>query len=161
MIFTSFIPRKKKADSSEQKDAPSVSSTTKTSVVKKKASSKRGLKRRVVHTKRSFHRPALRPIAEQVRVFDVLDRPLVTEKAAYLSERGVYVFLVRPFATKHSVRSAIETIYGVIPEKVRIARYPSRRKRVRVRGRERELTSLSMRKRAYVYLKSGEKITLF
>ena len=155
MIFDSFRSKKTSAPSLEVSD---VSLKKKHHTPHLRPTQKR---KKVVHTKRSFHRPSLRPISEQIHVFDVLDRPIVTEKAAQLSERGVYLFFVRPFATKHSIYTAIEAIYGVSPAKVRIARYPKKRKRVRVRGRERELSSPVLRKRAYVFLKEGEKIQLF
>ena len=147
MILDSLIPKNK----TEEKEAPS-------SVSVKKKRPSRPRRKKVVHTKRAYHRPSALPLTDQVRVFDVLERPLITEKAATLSERGVYIFFVRPFATKHSVITAIEAVYGVRPAKVRITRYPSKRKRIRVKGREREMGSASLRKRAYVYLKEGDKI---
>ena len=154
MIFDSFRSKKTDTPSPEVND---VSLKKKHYTPRLRPTQKR---KKVVHTKRSFHRPLLRPVSEQVRVFDVLDRPIVTEKASQLSGRGVYLFFVRPFATKHSVHAAVEAVYGVSPAKVRIARYPKKRKRVRVRGRERELSSPVLRKRAYVFLKEGDKIQL-
>ena len=116
--------------------------------------------KRVVHTKRSFHRQRRRPIQEQVRVYDVIERPVITEKAANQSENGVYTFLVRSWANKHSVADAVEVLYGVRPVKVRIVKRPAKRKRVRVQGREREYGMTAEKKKAYIFLREGDTIKL-
>ena len=99
-------------------------------------------------------------VHDQVRVFDTITRPVVTEKVADFSERGVYAFFVHRSATKHSVADAVEALYGVRPVRVRIARSPAKRKRLRVRGREREHGMTAERKKAYVFLKQGDRIQL-
>lgn len=115
---------------------------------------------RKVHTKRSFHRPPRKAVGEQVNIYDIIDRPLITEKAANQSERGVYAFLVQDRANKYSVADAIEALYGVRPKKVRIAKRPSKRKRLRVPGREREHGLTAQKKKAYVFLREGDTIKL-
>ena len=117
-------------------------------------------RRRLSHTRRSFALPEGRPLGDQVHVFDVLERPIFTEKAATLSERGVYSFIVRSSATKHTVADAIEALYGVRPERVHISRRPAKPKRVRIPGRERERGVRAAKKKAYVFLKEGDKIKL-
>ena len=115
---------------------------------------------RVVHTRRSFHRPARRPIGDQVNIYDIIGRPVITEKAANQSERGVYTFLVSGRANKHSVADAVEVLYGVRPKKVRIAQRPPKRKRVRIPGREQEYGFTAQKKKAYVFLREGDTIKL-
>ncbi len=115
---------------------------------------------RKVHTKRSFHRPPRKTVGEQVNIYDIIDRPLITEKAANQSERGVYAFLVQDRANKYSVADAIEALYGVRPKKVRIAKRPSKRKRLRVAGKEREYGMTAQKKKAYVFLREGDTIKL-
>ncbi len=83
--------------------------------------------------------------------------PRITEKGARLSEKGVYVFNVAQDATKHTIAAAVQAIYKVTPREVRIARVPS--KQVFTRGTNR-WGKTSAGKKAYVYLKSGDKIEL-
>jgi len=86
----------------------------------------------------------------------VLLRPHITEKAALGADKsGVYVFEVTKDATKKSISASVHDAYGVKPEKVRVAAIPS--KRVFVRGKR---GVKSGGKKAYVYLKSGDKIEL-
>lgn len=86
---------------------------------------------------------------------DVLLAPRVTEKAARLTEQNVYVFNVTLEANKVEVKKAIEDMYKVTPEKVRIVSIP--RKSTFYRGR-RGMTNRG--KKAYVYLKKGDSITV-
>ena len=115
---------------------------------------------RKVHTERSFHRPPRKEVGEQVHIYDIIDRPLITEKAANQSERGVYAFLVQDRANKYSVADAIEALYGVRPKKVRIAKRPPKRKRLRIPGKEREYGMTAQKKKAYVFLREGDTIKL-
>lgn len=87
----------------------------------------------------------------------ILKNPRITEKATAHGELGVYTFDVSPAATKRSVASAIAALYEVTPRKVRIVPVPSKvRRSVRtgVRGISRG------GKKAYVYLKKGDTITV-
>ena len=87
---------------------------------------------------------------------NVLLRPRVTEKAALGADKlNVYVFEVTPGATKKSISASVRNAYGVKPEKVRVAAIPS--KKVFVRGKR---GVKSGGKKAYVYLKTGDKIEL-
>lgn len=84
---------------------------------------------------------------------DVLIRPRVTEKASAHSARGVYVFEVRRDAAKREVAAAVRALYNITPVKVAVAPIP--RKKVTVKGR-RGITGGG--KKAYVYLRPGDKI---
>lgn len=86
----------------------------------------------------------------------VLKRPRITEKAALGADKNnVYVFEVFEKATKGSVSASIREAYKVTPEKVRIARAPA--KNVFVRGKRGVKSGV---KKAYVYLKKGDKIEI-
>lgn len=87
----------------------------------------------------------------------VLRGPRVTEKGAIVAEASnAYTFNIHPDANKTDVKSAIETIYKVVPTKVAIAKVPS--KKVQVRGKRGKLGVKSGGKKAYVYLKKGDRI---
>ncbi len=81
----------------------------------------------------------------------------VTEKGAYLAEAGAYAFNVAKNANKKSIAGAIKEIYKVSPRKVTLLAIP--RKRVVTRGTNRMGTTAGGKK-AYVFLKKGDKIDL-
>ena len=55
---------------------------------------------------------------------DVIQSPLISEKGSLLTEAGNQVlFKVRPDANKIEVKKAVETLFKVKVEKVRVARY--------------------------------------
>ncbi len=86
----------------------------------------------------------------------VLVAPHITEKAALGADKsGVYVFRVTPEATKKSISASVKDAYGVTP--VRIHMLPIPDKKVVVRGKR---GVKSGGKKAYVYLKKGDKIEL-
>jgi large subunit ribosomal protein L23 len=83
--------------------------------------------------------------------------PLVTEKGTLLLEKANQVlFRVRPDANKIEVKHAIETLFKVKVEKVRMNRYLGKMRRV-----GRNVGRLPQWKKAYVTLKEGHKIELF
>lgn len=83
----------------------------------------------------------------------LLLRPRVTEKAAAGNESGVYTFDVRPDANAKTVALAVEKIFKVKPRKVNILPVP--KKNVVSRGKR---GVKSGGKKAYVYVRSGDKI---
>ncbi len=87
----------------------------------------------------------------------ILHMPRITEKAAYLAESGCYTFNVAPKATKSEVARAVKEVYNVSPRKVTFAAIA--RKSVRTRGTNRVGHSVGGKK-AYVFLKKGDKIDL-
>ncbi|MGO9601172.1 MAG: 50S ribosomal protein L23 [Isosphaeraceae bacterium] len=61
--------------------------------------------------------------------YQVVIRPLITEKATHLSERhNAYTFEVNPLATKTEIKGAVETLFNV---KVLDVRTQNRRGKVR------------------------------
>ena len=87
----------------------------------------------------------------------IIVNPRITEKGAYLSEKGIYVFNVAKDATKADVSAAIKLAYKVTPRQVRLTAVPG--KAVMTRGTNR-WGKTSSGKKAYVYLKEGDKIEL-
>lgn len=84
---------------------------------------------------------------------DILLRPRITEKANLIAEKNIHTFEVALSATKTQVLAAIKAFYKVSPVKVRIVRNPV--KQVFVRGKKGTKGGV---KKAYVYLKKGDKI---
>jgi large subunit ribosomal protein L23 len=87
----------------------------------------------------------------------IVTNPRITEKGAYLAEMGCYVFDVAKDANKQQIAEAIKTVFKVVPRKVRVAAVPGKMRATR--GTNRKGVSASGKK-AYVYLKSGDKIEL-
>ena len=85
----------------------------------------------------------------------IIKSPRITEKAAVMQGQNVYAFNVADDATKTEIAKQIKSVYGVTPVKVTTARTASKPKMVRGRpGRKAGV------KKAYVYLKDGDKITV-
>ncbi len=91
-----------------------------------------------------------------MNVYDVLTRPLVTEKNVQLQELGKYAFEIAPKANKHMVKQAVETAFSVEVAKVNIITVHGKQRRI---GRQQVLTPSW--KKAVVTLKEGNKIELF
>jgi len=79
----------------------------------------------------------------------------VTEKAALAAERGAYTFNVEDNANKNEIKKAIKLIYGVTPVRVTITQITA--KKVVRRGK---IGYKKGGKKAVVYLKKGDKITI-
>lgn len=90
-----------------------------------------------------------------MRIYDVIVRPLETEKAYMLREQGKYVFMVHMNANKLEVKRAVEQIYSVDVNRVQTMVMPG--KVSRLRGRRRS-TRRAPWKKAVVTLASGERI---
>jgi large subunit ribosomal protein L23 len=87
----------------------------------------------------------------------VIIKPRITEKSVQQGEKNVYTFIVRRDASKHDVKDAIKAIYNVTPVKVNIVNKTPRQFMSRSRGRS--ISEKGMKK-AYVYLKAGDRIDL-
>jgi len=87
----------------------------------------------------------------------VLRRPRITEKATMHTDRSVYLFDVAPNATKYEIARAVYAVYNVTPRMVHVVTIPTKQKRsVRTGG----MGTKTGGKKAYVYLKKGETITI-
>jgi large subunit ribosomal protein L23 len=89
-------------------------------------------------------------------IYDVLVRPLVTEKSSYQSGKlGQYVFVVADAATRTMVKDAVETLFDVTVASVNILNAPAKRGR-RTKSR-RMLVRRPAFKKAIVTLAKGSK----
>jgi large subunit ribosomal protein L23 len=93
-------------------------------------------------------------------IYDVLRRPLVTEKSSYQSRKlNQYTFEVTPDATRTMIKDAIESIYDVSVERVNIVNVSAKR------GRRAKSRRLLVRKpgfkKAIVTLAAGQTLGIF
>jgi large subunit ribosomal protein L23 len=90
-------------------------------------------------------------------IYDVVKRPVISEKSAGLTEvAGKYVFEVASEANKHEIRQAVEQLFSVKVREVRTIVMHGKVKRV---GRF-EVKRPNWKK-AMVTLADGQKIDLF
>lgn len=88
--------------------------------------------------------------------YDIIQKPVVSEKAFAAMERGVYAFWVDPKATKTEIKSAIQKAFGVTVIGISTMNVPGKRKRVgRFFGHRND------RKKAIVRLAEGQTIDAF
>ena len=83
-------------------------------------------------------------------------RPLITEKNTVHNATGVYIFEVRPSASKSEIRLDVEKSFGVKVDSVRTANCRGRAKVTKF-----GFGKTPKWKKAFVQLKAGEKIALF
>jgi large subunit ribosomal protein L23 len=93
--------------------------------------------------------------AKAERAARVLVAPRITEKASMLANANVYTFEVAPRATKKDIAQAVKDLYKVSPKAVAIVRTQGKSVRLRSRRGFGKKTDV---KKAYVYLKAGDKI---
>jgi large subunit ribosomal protein L23 len=94
-------------------------------------------------------------IGKQLKNTLILRSPRITEKSTELAEKGGYVFVVPPEATKFTVRDSFVAKYKVTPVKINMVNLPAKTTFKRgIRG------SKSGVKKAIVYLKAGDKIEI-
>lgn len=87
----------------------------------------------------------------------VLTSPRITEKATLHTDKGVYVFDVAPDANKKQIKEAIFAAYKVHPVKVSVTNIASKK----VRNARTGMKGVkSGGKKAYVYLKKGDTISI-
>lgn len=91
-----------------------------------------------------------------MHLYDVLRRPLITEKNTTLQAQGKYAFEVAKQANKPQVKQAVEKAFKVKVTTVNVIMVPGKTRRV---GRQQVLTRSW--KKAIVTLKPGDKIELF
>lgn len=111
--------------------------------------------KRAVKTPRTKNTPAAVPATSSRggNVSYVLMKPRITEKASRLMEGSAYAFNVSERANKQQIAQAIREQYGVMPRQIRIVPIMSK---TRFKGGHRGRTAHG--KKAYVFLKKGEKI---
>jgi len=85
--------------------------------------------------------------------YDVIRKPIITEKATMASEAGAVVFQVAMDSTKPMIKEAVEAIFGVKVKAVNTSITKGKAKKFRGRAGER-----SDKKKAYVMLEEGNTI---
>lgn len=85
--------------------------------------------------------------------YDVIVKPVITEKATMASEAGAVVFQVAKSATKPQIREAVEAVFGVKVKAVNTVITKGKAKKFRGRPGVR-----SDVKKAYVTLEDGNTI---
>ena len=85
--------------------------------------------------------------------YDVIRKPVITEKATMASENGAVVFEVAMNSTKPQIKKAVEALFGVKVKAVNTTIIKGKVKRFRGRiGRRKDV------KKAYVTLEEGNTI---
>ncbi len=100
----------------------------------------------------SPYRIKAKPVSDE-RIYEVIRRPVITEKATMLSEFNQVTFLVAPDATKPEIKAAVETLFKVKVTAVNTLRQKGKLKRFRGRLGQRPDT-----KKAVVTLAEGDSI---
>jgi len=148
-----FGKNKKKDEKVAEKTSEKKSSDKKTSV-------KKVIKKKPKQTalRRTTNKKSLQSgVVAKRDLTWVLKAPRITEKGAILAEsNNVYTFDISSRATKFDVKDAVVSIYKVEPLKIAITRVPS--KKVQVRGQRGRMGTKSGGKKAFIYLKKGDKI---
>lgn len=92
-------------------------------------------------------------------IYDVLRRPLITEKTNYQVGLHQYVFEVAGDATRTLVKDAVEQIFKVTVLRVNVVNVPAKRSR-KSRSRRMVITRTQYKK-AIVTLSPEDRIPLF
>ncbi|MAZ67330.1 50S ribosomal protein L23 [bacterium] len=87
----------------------------------------------------------------------VLTQPRITEKATIGTGDNVYVFNVAPDSNKKQIKEAVKLIYNVDPVKVHVSKVATKKTR-NVRDGIKGVRGGG--KKAYVYLKKGDSISV-
>ena len=88
--------------------------------------------------------------------YDIIRRPIITEKSALLAEKAVYTFEVAKEANKVEIKKAIEEIFGIKVVAIRTVNVHKKAKRMsRYEGFK------SAYKKAIVRLEPGQTIKAF
>lgn len=82
-----------------------------------------------------------------MRVENIIEGPVVTEKAVKAQETGEYHFWLHSDATKVDVKLAFHVLYGREVKSVRISTLP---KKQRLVGRGKKMTKRHEKRKAYV-----------
>lgn len=101
--------------------------------------------------------PALRSLGGARDLSHVLRHARITEKATMHQGMGVYTFDIAENVSKRDVMQAVRALYKVTPRKVAIVQVPAK---VRRSARTGKTGTKRGGKKAYVYLKKDETITL-
>ena len=94
-------------------------------------------------------------MSNKEKLYDVIKKPIITEKSTLVAEQGKIVFAVRSDATKTDIKTAVEKIYNVKVKSVNITMKPGKSKRFKgVAGFTSDV------KKAYITLEEGHNIDI-
>jgi large subunit ribosomal protein L23 len=91
-----------------------------------------------------------------MHLFDVLQRPLITEKNTILQAQNKYAFEVAERATKPQIKQAVEKAFRVKVTEVNVAKVAGKSKRIGG-----HLHNTPPWRKAIVTLRAGDKIEFF
>lgn len=130
-----------------RQDAPKVADVKKPAVVKAEKTDKKV-------EKKSDKKPVIK--GSSVKAYDVLLKPLITEKASELGALNKYIFAIDPKMNKIEVKKAIRKIYEVDPADVNILNFPGKSVRYgKTVGKTKKW------KKAVVTLRKGDSIQVY
>lgn len=89
-----------------------------------------------------------------MNLFNVIIRPIISEKGVRENALGKHIFYVHKESTKIDVKKAIELLYGTPVASVNMIRSP---KKERLIGRGKTMTKRQARKKAIITLKDSKK----
>jgi large subunit ribosomal protein L23 len=92
-------------------------------------------------------------MTDKTALYDVIRKPIITEKATMASEHGAVVFEVAIDANKPLIKEAVESLFGVKVKAVNTTITKGKTKRFRGRPGSRKDV-----KKAYVTLEEGNTI---
>ncbi len=92
-------------------------------------------------------------MSTKAELYDVIRKPIITEKATMASENNMVVFEVSPTAKKPEIKEAVETLFNV--QVLSVNTTTTKGKVKRFRGR---LGKRNDQKKAYVRLADGQTI---
>lgn len=160
---------KKAKAKSDKAAAKTEGKTTPPESGKKRAASKAADKEEAVSEKKAAPRkPAAKKakkdaegvkkqgkLVDDIRLYDVIERPVITEKSTIAAEQNKVVFKISPTADKKSVKDAVEALFNVKVAKVNTIKTKGKVKRFRGRTGQR-----SDHRKAIVTLQEGQSIDI-
>lgn len=89
-------------------------------------------------------------------LLEIIKKPLISEKSSAYSDYNTYVFEVNKDASKDQIKKAVEKAFSVKVSTVRTAVY-----RTRWLKKQARFGAPQYKKKAFVKLASGQKISIF
>lgn len=93
-----------------------------------------------------------------MRLSNVIEQPIITEKGVKLTEADRYAFRVNRLASKGAIAGAIKEMFGVDVTDVNTMIMPGKKRRIR---NTRKYMKTKSWKKAVVTIKEGQKIDMF
>lgn len=104
---------------------------------------------------KKYRRPC---VISQEEAYDLIRRPIITEKTTLISAYNQYVFFVPLHVSKQQIKAAVERCLKVKVSAVNTLTQKGKKKMMR--GRRNQEGHRSDRKKAFVTLKQGERLDI-